>query len=203
MRGFRSAPPSVVLVNGFERPYDNAVATARTCYSARGIVTAEEVAGLHLQEPDKRQRAEERRDALARDIFEAGHHTTLQHAHFQFALANVSRQFLWSFLHSHPFYNSEQVSQRYVTVKPGNYAVPPLSGQALAVYEDTVARQQQGYEDLCRLLLGPASSAYYARYPARRHYTMKYDKEVQKKAQEVARYVLPVATFAYLYHTII
>jgi thymidylate synthase ThyX len=31
---------------------------------------------------------------------------------------------------------------------------------------------------------------------------MKYDKEVQKKAQEVARYVLPVATFAYLYHTI-
>src|SRR5437867_8572296 len=109
MRAFRSAPPGVVLVNGFERPYDNAVATARTCYSPRGIVTAEEVAGLHIQEPDKRQRAEDRRDALARDIFEAGHHTTLQHAHFQFALNNVSRQFLWSFLHAHPFYNSEQV----------------------------------------------------------------------------------------------
>ena len=57
------------------------------------------------------------RDRIARSIFEAGHHTTLQHAHFQFALSGVSRQFLWTFLHSHPFYNSEQVSQRYVEVK--------------------------------------------------------------------------------------
>src|SRR5438093_4040360 len=188
---FTSPRPRARLVHAFERPFENVVATARTCYSSRGIITE-----------DQASARPERRDALARDLYQAGHHTTLQHAHFQFALSNVSRQFLWSFLHSHPFYNSEQVSQRYVTVKPGNYAVPPLSGQALAIYEDTVARQQQGYEDLCRLLLGPASSAYYARYPARRHYTMKYDKEVQKKAQEVARYVLPVATFAYLYHTI-
>src|SRR5262249_47875401 len=29
-----------------------------------------------------------------------------------------------------------------------------------------------------------------------------YTKEIRKKAQEVARYVLPVATFAYLYHTV-
>src|SRR5215813_15244220 len=135
MRSFRSAPPGVVLVNGFDRPYDNAVATARTCYSGKGIVTAEEVAGLHLVDPDKRERAQARRDALARDIFEAGHHTTLQHAHFQFALTNVSRQFLWSFLHSHPFYNSEQVSQRYVEVKPGMTAVPALDGRARAIFE--------------------------------------------------------------------
>ncbi len=89
-----------------------------------------------------------------------------------------------------------------MTVKPGTYAVPPLPNGALAVYHDTIARQQRAYEDLGRLLTGPASSAYYARYPARRHYAAKYDKEVQKKAQEVARYVLPVATFAYLYHTV-
>ena len=199
---FLSPPPEVRISNAFARAFDNVVATARTCYSGSGIVRDEQVLGDPEAPHEKREERRKRRDALARDLYQAGHHTTLQHAHFQFALSNVSRQFLWSFLHSHPFYNSEQVSQRYVTVKPGNYAVPPLSGQALAVYEDTVARQQQGYEDLCRLLLGPASSAYYARYPARRHYTMKYDKEVQKKAQEVARYVLPVATFAYLYHTI-
>ncbi len=46
-------------------------------------------------------------------------------------MENVSRQFLWTFLHSHPFYNSEQVSQRYVEVSKGNYAVPPL-GRARA-----------------------------------------------------------------------
>src|SRR2546427_19098 len=198
---FLSPPPEVTITNAFLRPFDNVVATARTCYSGSGIVRENQVVDLAapLEAQEERRR---RRDALARDLYQAGHHTTLQHAHFQFALSNVSRQFLWSFLHSHPFYNSEQVSQRYVTVKPGNYAVPPLDGPALAVYQDTVARQQQAYEDLCRLLLGPASSAYYARYPARRHYRAKYDREVQKKAQEVARYVLPVATFAYLYHTI-
>src|SRR5947207_1030783 len=116
---FASATPVVKLIRAFSEPFDNAVATARTCYSAKGIITAEEVA--------KRPEA---RDRLAKSIFEAGHHTTLQHAHFQFSLENVSRHFLWSFLHSHPFYNSEQVSQRYVEVKPGTYAVPPLSESA-------------------------------------------------------------------------
>jgi len=199
---FLSAPPEVRINNAFARAFDNVVATARTCYSGSGIVRDEQVLGEPDAPPEKRAERASRRDSLARDLYQAGHHTTLQHAHFQFAISNVSRHFLWSFLHSHPFYNSEQVSQRYVTVKPGNYAVPPLEPRALALYEETVARQQQAYQDLCRLLLGPASSAYYARYPARRHYPGKYDKEVQKKAQEVARYVLPVATFAYLYHTI-
>jgi thymidylate synthase ThyX len=50
--------------------------------------------------------------------------------------------------------------------------------------------------------VAPVSAAYYARFPARLHYRAKYDKEISKKAQEVARYVLPVATFAYLYHTV-
>ena len=33
---------------------------------------------------------------------------------FVFILDNVSRLAIWSFFHAHPFYNSEQVSQRYV-----------------------------------------------------------------------------------------
>src|SRR2546426_432450 len=199
---FLSPPPEVRISNAFARAFDNVGATGRTCYSGSGIVRDEQVLGDPEAPHEKREERKRKRDALARDLYQAGHHTTLQHAHFQFALNNVSRQFLWSFLHSHPFYNSEQVSQRYVTVRPGNYAVPPLESGALAVYHETIGRQQQAYEELCRLLAGPASSAYYARYPARRPYAVKYDKEVQKKAQEVARYVLPVATFAYLYHTV-
>ncbi|HKN47588.1 MAG TPA: FAD-dependent thymidylate synthase [Candidatus Polarisedimenticolia bacterium] len=198
---FLSPAPEVTITNAFARPFDNVVATARTCYSGSGIVTEDQVvdtaAPLEAQEERRR-----RRDALARDLYQAGHHTTLQHAHFQFALSNVSRQFLWSFLHSHPFYNSEQVSQRYVTVKPGNYAVPPLEGPALACYQETIAGQQAAYDDLCRLLVGPAASAYYAKFPSRRRLDGRYAGEIRKKAQEVARYVLPVATFAYLYHTV-
>ena len=201
-RRFLSPAPEVYITNAFARPFDNVVAAARTCYSGSGIVSDEQILGGPGASPDEVRKRAGRRDALARDLYQAGHHTTLQHAHFQFALNNISRQFVWAFLHSHPFYNSEQVSQRYVTVKPGNYAVPPLQREALAIYEKTIAGQQSAYEDLCGILAGPAAAAYYDRYPSRRRLAIRYDREVRKKAQEVARYVLPVATFAYMYHTI-
>jgi thymidylate synthase ThyX len=47
-----------------------------------------------------------------------------------------------------------------------------------------------------------AESAYDQRFPARIAKREKYAKEIDKKAQEIARYVLPVATCAYLYHTV-
>lgn len=199
---FLSAEPEVVLINGFRRPFDNAVAAARTCYSSRGIVRPERVAGEDAPDEEARSRAQARRDALAAEIYRAGHHTVFQHAHFQFALSNVSRHFVWSFLHAHPFYNSEQVSQRYVAVKPGTYAVPPLAGEALAAYEATVAAQFAAYEGLCRMLLPATEAAYFRRFPARQRQAERWRGEIEKRAMEVARYVLPVATFTYLYHTV-
>jgi thymidylate synthase ThyX len=198
---FPSGEPDVRIVNAFVRPYENAVATARTCYSSSGVVTVEDVSGDRESDPAIREKKAQRRDALARSIYEAAHHTTLQHAHFQFAISNVSRQFLWTFLHSHPFYNSEQVSQRYVEVKPGSVAVPPLEGEARAIYERAVARQVAAYQRLIELLSPPIADAYFARFPSRRT-KPKYAKEVKKKAQEIARYALPVGTVAYLYHTV-
>ena len=190
---FTSPPPKVRLVHAFERPFDNVVATARTCYSSKGIITEDQAAARP-----------ERRDALALSIYEAGHHTTFQHAHFQFALENVSRQFLWTFLHSHPFYNSEQVSQRYVEVKPGNFAVPPLPAAAREIYEATARRQQAAYETLTRTLTPLVAERYFGLFPGRLRGEgpKKFAGSVQKRAQEIARYVLPIATFAYLYHTI-
>src|SRR5262245_51212875 len=199
---FLSPLPEAVITNAFVRPFDNVIATARTCYSSGGIVRDDQILGGPDVPEEEREERARRRDALARDLYQAGHHTTLQHAHFQFAISNVSRQVIWSFLHSHPFYNSEQVSQRYVTVKAGNYAIPPLEGPALSIYQETIGRQQEAYEDLCRLLKAPASAAYYDRYPSRRRKDAQWNREIKKKAQEVARYVLPVATFAYMYHTI-
>ena len=197
---FLSAPPEVRLVNSFERPFENSVATARTCYSSRGIVTAEEVAGVGEGEERRRKRAENR-DRLARSIYQAGHHTTLQHATFQFALSNVSRQFLWSFLHAHPFYNSEQVSQRYVEVKEGTYTVPALEGEALEIYRRTADGQMADYHRLREVLMRPVEAELRRRFP-RRAGSKREMKDVEKKAQEAARYVLPVSIFAYLYHTV-
>ncbi len=191
---FLSAPPRVTLVNIFSRPYDNAVATARTCYSARGIVYPEEVA----QRPAMR-------DRIARSIYTAGHHTTFQHAHVQFAIENVSRHFIWSFLHSHPFYHSEQVSQRYVRVSPESMVVPPLTRDALRVYRETLASQVQAYERLIDALIPLVETLYFQRFPAHRRgddISPLAKRWIPRRAQEVARYVLPVATTAYLYHTV-
>ena len=190
---FTSPAPRVRLTHAFDRPFENVVATARTCYSAKGIVSE-----------DQASARAERRDALARSIYEAGHHTTFQHAHFQFAIENVSRQFLWTFLHSHPFYNSEQVSQRYVEVKAGNFAVPPMGPAEREIYESAARRQQAAYGRLTELLTPLAAERYFGLFPgrARGGGAAKYGSAVQKRAQEIARYVLPIATFAYLYHTV-
>jgi thymidylate synthase ThyX len=194
--------PEVRLVAAFPRPFENAVATARTCYSAKGIVTEAEVSGDRLEDEAKREARRARRDELARDIYRAGHHTTLQHAHFQFALSNVSRQFLWSFLHSHPFYNSEQVSQRYVEVRSGAAFVPPLEGEAREIYERALEDSFASYRRLDEALRRPVSEAWFRVFPGRASHPDRWEGAIRKRTQEVARYVLPVATFAWLYHTV-
>jgi hypothetical protein len=81
----------VTLRNSFAHPYDSAIAAARTCYAPR-LISPEEI-------------TEKQRTTIGAATFYAGHHTVYQHAHFEFGLENVSRQFVWSFLHAHPFYN--------------------------------------------------------------------------------------------------
>jgi len=99
-------------------------------------------------------------------------------------------------------HNSEQVSQRYVEVKPENFAVPPLSDEARAIYVQTCHLQMDAYHRLIELV-GPVVSQEYRRlFPSRRLEEKRWGSAVKKRCQEVARYVLPVATHAHLYHTI-
>src|SRR5246127_686788 len=108
-----SAPPRVTLRNAFAHPFDSAIAAARTCYSSR-LIGPEEI--------NDKQRLN-----IGAATFFSGHHTVYQHAHFEFGLENISRQFVWSFLHAHPFYNSEQQSQRYVRLDHPHAYVPAES----------------------------------------------------------------------------
>lgn len=189
-----SPEPIVKLENYFRDPFDNAVATARTCYSSRVITSGD----VHKDEKSRLKR-----DEIAESIYKAGHHTTIQHATFQFILDKVSRQFIWSFLHSHPYYNSEQVSQRFVEVSPENFTVPPLKDKAsLEIYLDTIRLQMGAYQELMKIL-GPVIRAQYAKiFPNRDPGLKRWNSSLKKRAQEVARYVLPVATHAHLYHTV-
>ncbi len=182
-----------MLAGVVQEPYNLAIATARTCYSAKGIITREDVV--------KDEKAIALRDKIGESTLAAGHLTTRQHAQFVFALDKVSRQFVWSFLHSHPFYNSEQVSQRYVKVSRGNYTVPPLSEMQAKKYVATVDFAMERYQQLIEILMPDIQKRFFGLFPARAKNGVNYDVKLKKRAYEVARYVLPVATHAYLYHS--
>ena len=47
-----------------------------------------------------------------------------------------------------------------------------------------------------------AEAEFYRLFPARRRTPEKWAGTLKKRCQEVARYVLPIGTFAHLYHTI-
>jgi thymidylate synthase ThyX len=143
-----------------------------------------------------------RRDALARSLYAAGLHTTFQHAHFLFSLERVSRQFVWSFLHAHPYSNSEQVSQRYVRVAADEVLIPELPPAASESARTTVAAQHAAYGRLVQLLGPVAEAELLKRFPTWRRHPKRLDRQSRRRAQEVARSVLPVATYTSLLHTV-
>src|SRR5579862_116915 len=191
-----SAAPKVTLRNYFSHPYDSAIAAARTCYATR-IIGPEEI-------------TDKQRVNIGAGTFFGGHHTVWQHAHFEFGLENVSRQFTWSFLHSHPFYNSEQQSQRYVRLDHSVAYVPP-AGPAFgererAIYERAIAGAWQHYRELSAILeptareiLGDIWHIGTLSHPRR---VQKVERAAGKRAIEVARYVLPVAAATTMVHTV-
>src|ERR1700746_810648 len=191
-----SGPPRITLRNAFSHPFDSAIAAARTCYSPR-LIAPDEI-------------TDKQRLNIGAATFYSGHHTVYQHAHFEFGVENVSRQFVWSFLHAHPFYNSEQQSQRYVRMDRTQAYVPQVSlffnAESRAIYERAIARAWSYYRELSSLLLpqsreilldiwhvGPMS------HPKR---LQKIERSAEKRAIEIARYVLPVAAFTTMVHTV-
>jgi len=185
---------AVTLVDAPASPHNLAIAAARTCYSSSGIIL-----------PDQAAAKPELRDKIAQSTLKAGHLTTRQHGHFVFAIRNVSRHLAWSFLHSHPFYNSEQVSQRYVEVRPDQFYFPPSLQQnptGMKIYREAVEFTMERYHALIEELKPAVRNEYYRIFPARGKRPEKYEKAIHKKAMEAARYLLPVSVLTYLYHTI-
>ena len=187
-----TAPPKITLRSSPAVPYDGAIAAARTCYSPRVI--------------ERSEVTDKQRESIGPLTFDGGHHTVFQHAHFEFGLENISRQLVWSVLHSYPFYNSEQSSQRYVKLNEPRAFVPPLSGEALDVYEQSVLRAWDAYAVISALLKDDAwailKELRYVRptnTPAR---LKTVEREAEKKAIETARYVIPIGAFTSMVHTV-
>jgi thymidylate synthase ThyX len=151
--------PRVTLRHAAARPYDAAIAAARTCYSPR-VIGSDEV-------------TPQQRDTIGPLTFEGGHHTVFQHAHFEFGLENVSRQFVWSFLHSH---------------------------------EAAIESAWESYRRLNALLrvdtLRIVGKLRHLTPTASEKRRRKIEREAEKKAIETARYVIPLAAFTSMVHTL-
>ena len=214
---FHSTAPGVTLLReeSTQHPFALAVAAAWSCYGGRPakveavqkLVYGPEPEGLSPVKAADRAHRRERAMKLYADLFAAGHHTTLQHANFVFVLDNVSRLAIWSFFHAHPFYNSEQVSQRYREVTGETMVTPELPPAELEIYSGAIQRALEGYRNLTDLLAPDMALRYASVFPGRARAKggeakRRFADAVQKRAQEVARYVLPLATPAHLYHTI-
>ncbi len=191
-----TGPPRVTLRSSFAHPFDSAIAAARTCYASK-LIGPEEI-------------TDKQRLNIGAGTFYSGHHTVYQHAHFEFGLENISRQFVWSFLHAHPFYNSEQQSQRYVRLDRAHAYVPPPSlffdDACKDIYERAIVRAWDYYRELSALLIADARSILTGiwnigpmSHPKR---AQKIERSAEKRAIEVARYVLPVAAFTTMVHTV-
>ena len=85
--------------------------------------------------------------------FYSGHHTVYQHAHFEFGLENISRQFVWSFLHAHPFLQfraakpalrppGSRASLRPATLRSSS------TSEHRAIYEQAIAHAWDYYREL-------------------------------------------------------
>jgi len=160
------------------KPTNIAVGSARSCYFGKGIVT-----------PEKAEKWDKKNDLLD-SIFKAGHHTTLQHYHFTIMIEGMSRHLIWRLLHSHMFYNSEQISQRYAKMRIENFYIPENSDKD--DWNEYYQKMFSYYENFCEKL-----------EPIMLEKLPKFQKHIaNKKAQEMARYLLPVGMKAHLYHTI-
>ena len=141
-------------------------ASARTCYSQDLI---------HPIEVDKSKHASLRK-AINNATREAGHLTTRQHAHYTFGITGVSRGVVWSTLHAHPFYNTEQQSQRYVKMKNGidDFICYLPDGRSKRDYQGILEMSLKAYDKLVKSPYPSMKKKYYRQFPARKKNHDKY-----------------------------
>jgi flavin-dependent thymidylate synthase len=202
----------VELLSYTKDPFDIAVASARTCYSSNLIKPFEVTSG--------------QRERIGGLIYDAGHHTPFQHPTFVFGISGVSRHFVWSFLHSHPFYNSEQQSQRYVYFDDPEIYIPPFEAEgsggragvgmgttgsggakydgfkAANLFKGAFLKAYQAYERLSELLIEDNFKLMSKLGSVKGQTEKQVRTDSEKKAIENARYVLPVCAGTTLYHTV-
>jgi thymidylate synthase ThyX len=193
-------PPTIYLelistspTGGLLGSRDIVATTAVQCYSP-GIAKMKE-------------RRDEKSENIAESTLQAGHHTTRMHMYYTWKIVGATRSVIHDVLHGNPFYNSEQQSQRYVETKEDNYLVPKeLSQEQKTFYMEAASFANKAYFELLSLLSPFVTERVKLMYPQSGWKVWSTEDRLNSKAkkncQEVARYVLPVAQYSTLDHTL-
>lgn len=167
-------------------PRDISIASARGCYSKR-IISSEECTSWS------------RSDDLLIDLYKAGHTTTLEHWHLTLNIENISRHFVWKYLHSFPFYSSDQQSQRYVEMNIENFYIPDsIKDEDKIKWRKFYDLVFKDYELLTNKLINIFDSSN-EKSPI---LNKQQEKIKNKKSMEFARYVLPLGQLTKLKYTL-
>ncbi len=152
----------------------------------------------------KSDKYRETTDRISQQTNESGHGSTREHVHYTFKIDGISRNAVY-YLHSHPHYVSDMQSQRYCNFSETKPIIPefedPATNQKAAeAVRDLVA----GYTQLYELLTPTTKALILERFSSKNNskWERKINDDAGKKAQEIARYLLPLGTPANLYHTI-
>lgn len=133
--------PKVEVISYTGDPEQVIAAAIRQCYSKAGALDL------------KKKTDEKTRARLISQIIKSGHHSTVEHASFTFAIEGVSRA-LTHQLVRHRVASFSQQSQRYVKAEDFNYITPPkikAKKQAQEIYEKQIKKTASAYKKLVEL----------------------------------------------------
>jgi|WetSurMetagenome_2_1015567.scaffolds.fasta_scaffold29173_2 flavin-dependent thymidylate synthase len=168
----------------------------RMCYS--------NTSSTPLDYHTKSDKYREGTESIAKSTREAGHSSTREHVHYTFKIDGISRNAIY-YLHSHPHYVTDMQSQRYCNLAETNPIVPEIADpESQKKADEAVKNLVAGYNHLYGLLTPTTKSLILERFPSKNNpqWEDKINEDAGKKAQEIARYLLPLGTPTNLDHTI-
>jgi thymidylate synthase (FAD) len=145
--GLPEARLNVELIAFTPKPAITAATAAHICYAGVGV------------DELKRKVSPDYAKKLVRHLIESGHHSTLEHASFTFAIEGISRACSHQLVR-HRIASYSQQSQRYVKEGGFNFIVPPKIRENEAAYRRFVAAigaAREAYDEM--LKIAPAEDA--------------------------------------------
>jgi thymidylate synthase ThyX len=158
-------------------------------------------------QPEMKLRHDEKALAVAKSTLQSGHLTTRMFYDMTWRIIGISRSGTHDILHFHPFYNTNQQSQRYVEGKPGEYIIPAgLIKEQRDIFIKAADYANDSYRTLMQALEPEVRQRVNEMYPKKWQNASSTAERLEEKTknlcQEIARYAMPIGQKTTLFYKI-